>query len=101
MKLKTLEAQVIYMLEKHPKTRDDDSLLYACYLLYKKVPNVSVIEFFKNPDYYKAELGIASFESVGRCRRKVQESRPDLRPTKEARARKRENESRYRTYARG
>ena len=44
---------------------------------------------------------VPSFDSVSRCRRKVQEKYPQLRASKEVYAHRRELEQEYREFARG
>lgn len=74
---KKLEDIIRPILEILPKTRDDDSLLYIEYC--RKV-NASVLGMrFEDVLEFRNRLGIKSIESVGRCRRKLQEKCPELR----------------------
>ena len=78
-KLYKLEDEITKILEKNPITRTDDQLLYIAYWNIK-APCISFIDFFKNPQKY----GANSYKSVERCRRKIQERRPELKDSKVA-----------------
>ena len=80
-KIKTIEDNVRYVLEKCPGTRGDDfrlvgSVWIACYDLD---PSISWAHVF---DKHK-ELGLPSWGSITRARRKLQEKHPELRADKE------------------
>ena len=77
--LKTLKGEIKYILTEHPETRDSDELLYANYLSRHGVGVVSVIYFLQNFRNYN----VSDFESVTRCRRKLVEEHPELRPSKQ------------------
>lgn len=77
--LKTLKDEVRHILETYPETRDSDEKLYATYISSHGVGVVSVIYFFNNFNKYN----VSDFESVTRCRRKIVEEHPELRPSKE------------------
>ena len=77
-KLKDLEKRVRKILEKNPKTRGDDDLLYNYVLKEMKVDlNITAKDFLLS--YRK--MGIPTIETVGRCRRKVQSKDETLKPT--------------------
>lgn len=85
------------ILRKHPATRDDDFLLYAFVLnSYGHSKNI--------PFWVLRKLVIdkqaPSMESVGRCRRKVQEIYPELRAVEPVEKGRRGQESKYKEYAR-
>lgn len=86
----TLTEEVTYLLETYEQARDKDDILYYLYLLKKGMPPVSILEFYKNTEHYYEKYNLASLESVGRIRRKVQEERLDLRPSIESQTRKKE-----------
>ena len=86
----TLKEEVEYLLETYETARDKDDILYYLYLLKKGMPPVSILEFYKNTEHYYEKYNLASIESVGRVRRKIQEERLDLRPSIEAQKRKKE-----------
>ena len=74
---------VLSILKYDPKSRDSDDVLYCRVLEHygKRIGvdfnRVSTISFFKNARKYK----IPSIETVGRCRRKMQEEYYDVRGT--------------------
>lgn len=91
--LKTIEAKVLYELENNPSTRDSDrNLVTAVYMDFYRMtgttPFVDVM-FSKLPNY----------ESIGRARRKIQETREDLRGSKEVEAIRMESQEAYIEYA--
>ena len=80
-KLKELEPVVKEILKNKPATRGDDDLLYV-YVLDKMQLNLSgysVTSFLLN--YRK--MGVPTIETIGRCRRKIQEKDESLKPTPE------------------
>lgn len=83
MKLKdlyTTERVVKDILEEEPYARVDDMYLYHCYCKRKKQP-LSQREFerlFISKEFRK-KYNIATIESVGRTRRKLQAKYPYLR----------------------
>jgi len=81
MRLGKIKEVVIEILETTPSARNDDMVLYA--LVCRKFnPQVRYGRF----DFVlvnHAELSIPNFESVGRCRRRVQAQRPDLQSSEE------------------
>ena len=79
IKLTELQKEIYLILKEKPITRTDDQLLYVAYWS-KKRPDVSFLDFFKNARYYKC----ASFVSVERVRRKLQERYPELKDSKTA-----------------
>jgi len=89
------------ILLREPTARGDDDYLYIKVLEYygrvKGVDfsRVAVNSFFKQ---YRA-AGIPSPESVGRCRRKLQEQYEELRPDKEKQEQRANEENKYKAYA--
>lgn len=77
-RLKRMQDMVTYLLEKYPKTRDDDRLLigavYACFYNVD-VANATFKEVLLNDR-------LPNFETIRRCRQKIQEQNEDLRGTK-------------------
>lgn len=96
MSLETLESEVEVLLSEFEKTRADDMALYAMYLNRHEVDLVRVF----NNRGYRIMKGISTFESVSRCRRKLQEKYPELKPSEESLAIRREQEKIFREYAR-
>ena len=73
--IKNTEKLVYQILLNVPSTRKDDFILYA-YVLYKNGIdlNMPTKTFFLNAEKMKAP----AFETVSRCRRKIQEKYPEL-----------------------
>lgn len=71
--LKTVEQKVLWELENNPSTRESDKYLTtAVYMdFYNMTPDTSYVEVM----YSK----VPNYESIGRARRKIQETREDLR----------------------
>lgn len=100
MELKDLKTLVENLLQEHPALRGKDDVLYLEVLrkthpywnsgrITTNIENMPIGEFFSE----RKNMKLPSFESVSRCRRKVQEEFPDLRPPKkiqEARTRREE-----------
>ena len=76
MNKKGLERKVMFILENFPTTRKDDYfLIYEVQkLISPGIKNMTYSEVMKN----HKELGLPSFESITRCRRKICETRQDL-----------------------
>ena len=96
-KLKTMEKVVLQILEEKPATRKDDYVLML-EVCNKLCPDVLYHEF-RTALYCHNALKIPSWETVSRCRRKIQAKRPDL-DERETRKRRNEEEELYREYAR-
>lgn len=95
MRIKELEKYVLRALEDCERARKDDFLLYGIVLEYK---NIQVLDAtLRGFLGHAKELGVPSFESVSRCRRHIQELRPDLKDTKTAIARE-EAQEEYKEY---
>lgn len=96
-KLKEIETEIVPLLEQYPFTRNDDKILYLL-LLEKKGYDLNITL----KDYLSA-MGdnYPNYDSVTRCRRKIQEKRPDLIGNRRIRKLRAENESEYRDYAIG
>ena len=101
-----LEDEIISILEDNPKTRGDDMALYSVYAYRKlngKTDGLSMMRGFLllfSDQRYRVTNGVAPFESVSRCRRKVQSRREDLRPTEEQVRERAEAIAEYKKYAR-
>ena len=95
--LKTIEKKVKAILEKNTDARNDDMVLYLalCNVCLKDAGAMPLAEIMTQHKY----LGLPSFESVSRTRRKLQAKYPELagsRPTQKLRA---TGEKAYRKYA--
>ena len=76
-KLKTLESKVLRILEENKYARDDDRELTLA--VHATFYGVDI-----NAPYWQVmdDKTIPTQESIGRCRRKIQEVREDLRGSK-------------------
>ena len=104
MEITTLESKVRVILKENEMARADDMTLYADYV-YRIIKSEDLglgwlVKVFSDRKY-RIMKGIASFESVSRCRRKIQEKEPALRPAPEVVEQRKEEEKKYRAYARG
>ena len=77
-------------------TRSDDKLLYY-WVLHEEGFNtgISIDRFLLSASEYP------NYDSITRCRRKLQEKYPELRPAKNEQIRREEAEQDFRAYARG
>lgn len=69
-------------LKNDPHTRDDDSLLYI--KVCSRMNPITLKMDFETVMKHRADFGIPSFETVGRCRRRIQENNPHLRASEKA-----------------
>ena len=96
-KLKTMQQRVEFCLETYPICRDDDNMLIgAVYAIFYDVDAKRTL--FKEILLRK---DLPSFETIRRCRQKAQEQRPELRGTRYAQKKRKDNEKRVREYVRG
>lgn len=75
--MKNYYDQVRYILNKYPKARDDDYLLWAIFLFMNNIVKEEE-KFYEVITKAKANK-LPSYESITRARRKVQEKEPNLR----------------------
>lgn len=95
-KMKCVEKIVLQVLEEQPRTRADDYLLML-YVTAKT--NVDLLNTpFADVMLGRHINGLPNWETVTRCRRKIQEKRPDLIAPNTAKHR-RLQEKEYREYA--
>ena len=97
-KLNTMEKVVLEVLEQSPISRADDYALM--WLVCEKIKPELVEKPFADVMYHHHTLGLPNWETVTRCRRKIQAQRPDLVSPNTARRRRKE-EKVYIDYARG
>lgn len=95
-RLKNVEKVVEKILIAREDARKSDDILYMCVCadFNNAVSNMTVNDFFCS----RRTLCCPSFASVTRSRRKVFENRPDLKPKKTTKNRKKAEEV-YRDYA--
>lgn len=84
----------ILELKEDARKSDDILYLYTCEYFYRGAMNMSIKVFFNSRD----SLGIPTYESVSRVRRKIFGERPELKP-KEVTKLREEMEDVYRDYA--
>lgn len=75
--LRNTTKMVKYVLEKDPRTRNSDNLLWleVIKLVNQGVLRKPMAEVLQN----LTEYNLPSIETVGRCRRKIQAEHPELR----------------------
>lgn len=80
--MKELTKKVRAILEEYPDARDDDMVLYMrmCRAYNQIASGMPFAHVLAN----HAELGLYNYESVGRARRKLQETYPELRGSRQA-----------------
>ena len=95
-KLKTLEAKVLHILEEHKYARDDDRELTL--LVHTTYYGIDL-----DTPYWKVMCNdrIPLQESISRVRRKIQETREDLRGTEAKEKIRMSEQETYLDYARG
>lgn len=97
MKLKKLEDIVLDILERHKNARNDDFILYGYVLSNLGVDMKQQLQVFL---WMHEKVGAPSFESVSRCRRKIQETRQDLQGF-EMLIKRAEEREKFEIYAKG
>ena len=95
-RLHTMENVVLEILEQSKAARSDDYVLM--WLVCQKIKPEIVEKPFADVMYHHKSFGLPNWETVTRCRRKIQEKRPDLVSPETARKRSKEEEE-YREYA--
>ena len=96
--LRTLTELVRIVLEQQPETRSSDNLLYIEVLrrcTNQRVLNMPVWMFYEN----LTEWHLPSIETVGRCRRKVQQENPHLKATAEVQGFRYDKETEFMRFA--
>ena len=96
-RLKTLQDKVEYCLEKYPICRNDDKIL---------IPTVYKLFYDFDVTVHTAkdlllDKNLPSFETITRCRRKIQEDRLDLQATNTARRQRSDMKIEIERYVRG
>ena len=99
MKLNKVEPIVKTILENEPESRGDDEYLYYLFCTqYGFLTDSNFTRMFKDKEY-RNKLGIASFKSVERSRRKIQAENENLKPSEEVEQARMELEQEYREYS--
>ena len=91
--LRNTTKMVKYVLEKEPRTRNSDNLLWleVIKLINQGVLRKPMAEVLQNLNEY----GLPSIETVGRCRRKLQAEHPELRAKKSVQCCRAEREEEF------
>lgn len=97
--LNTLTAEVEKLLIENEDYRCDDMKLYYAYIMETLKNEKLFAKVFSKSDY-RAECGLATYESISRIRRFVQKANPDVRATEKQIKDKKELEKAYRKYFR-
>ena len=99
--LKTTTALVQAILIEKPDTRNSDNLLYSEVLEYigqaegVNIGRMAICDVLRNMKH----LQLPTIETVGRCRRKLQEKYPELRSSVEVAVIRSEREGVFKEYA--
>jgi len=78
--MKNMLDKVVNLLTDHPSLRDSDERL-AANIWYNNIKNVDEIDAITLLSRF-AEGKLPSYQSISRCRRKIQEEKPHLRGKK-------------------
>lgn len=101
-KLKTTTDIVMNILQNVPKTRNSDNMLY--YFVLRTIGNKNGIDIdsMSLPTFliHMKDFGLPSIETVGRCRRKIVETHPELAGISTVEAGRCVQEEVFREYAR-
>ena len=91
------------ILENDERARNSDDYLYYKVVkqIQKQTSPVTPSLMFDTLMLHREEMGIPSYETVGRVRRKLQEKNPELRACPTVEAYRKENEAVFRAYALG
>lgn len=97
-RIKKVESMVSSVLLSDPKTRGSDDILTA--MIYKKYYGIGD-EPFEYVMWMRSSLGLPSTETIGRCRRKLQEQSPLIYGSSEqTRSKRKSAEDEFKEYAR-
>lgn len=103
MEFNTIEQDITPILKEDMAARCDDMALYANYA-YEKLNSMNYgagwLEKIFSDRRFRITHGIARYDAVSRCRRKLQETYAELRPSKEYQEERKETEREYKRYAR-
>lgn len=98
MEFKKIQDIVQEVLRKYPDTRSSDDYLYIRVCEFVSAESVTLP--FCVMLSHRKELGIPSFKSVERCRRKLQRAYPELCASTTVEALREIEEGRYKSYGR-
>ena len=98
-KIKSVESLVKVILMQSKKARNSDDALYIC-VVRKVNPNLLKMPFINVMENTRS-LGLPSYETVSRTRRKIQAEHPELWSDKTMKAYRESLEKDFEDYARG
>lgn len=102
MEFTTVEQDIRPILKTNYAARCDDMALYT-YYAYEKVQDLGLGSGWLQAIFTNRRLriinGIATYETVSRCRRKLQEKYDDLRAPQDLREERKKAEAEYKKYA--
>lgn len=103
MSYRKVEDDIRPILKEDMTARCDDMALYSSYV-YSKIKDygygIGWLQKVFGDRRFRIIHGIAPFETVSRCRRKLQANDPKLRPAKEYMEERKRVEKEYKAYAR-
>jgi hypothetical protein len=95
---KKIQDVVEIILKEEPLTREDDMYLYYLYCTkYGFVNSGSFHKIFQDKEY-RSTLGISGFETISRCRRKLQAEDPSFKSSQETLCQRLEQEKKIEGY---
>jgi hypothetical protein len=95
---KKIQDVVEIILQEEPLTRDDDMYLYYLYCTkYGFLGSGNFHKIFEDKEY-RTSLGVSVFETISRCRRKLQSEDPSLRSSQETQYQRLEQEKKIEEY---
>lgn len=95
---KKIQDVVEIILKEEPETRDDDMLLYYMYCTkYGFLGSGNFHKIFEDKEY-RTSLGVSGFETISRCRRKLQSEDPSLKSSQETQYQRVEQEKKIEGY---
>lgn len=99
MVFKKAKADVLPILKENEAARCDDMILYSAYV-YEKVKDLKLgygwLQKIFADRRLRISCGIATYDTIGRVRRKLQEENPELRPSENIVKEKKLTEHKYR-----
>lgn len=95
---KKISDLVKYILEQEPQARADDMELYYLYCTkYGYLSSESFKKMFSDK-HLRNKLGISTFETISRCRRKLQAEYDNLKPDEQVSKKRIEQEKKFKEF---
>ena len=103
MQFKKVEEDIKPILKENEAARADDMTLYATYC-YEKIKGFNYgtgwLQRIFSDRRFRMAHGIATYDTVGRVRRKLQEENDNLKPSEEYLKERKRSEREYKAYVR-